>query len=141
MGAGMDGSTEIEAVGTAGAAHAGGLLADLVAEVPCLPGHAEAVAAHAGVPDRGHIAAAAVRPDGPCCRAARENGDEEGVGRRRPRCHFGERGVIRQQQQLLMRNPGEDDTLWLARRWAPPRCSEIEDRQGGCARTGVSVKV
>ena len=117
----MDGSTEIEAVGAAGAAHAGGLLADLVAEVPGLPGHAEAVAAHAGVPDRGDIAAAAaaVRPDGPCCRAARENGDEEGGCRRRPRCHVGEMGLFvrRQQRQqqhqhpLLMPNPGEDAAL------------------------------
>lgn len=85
----MDGRTEIEAVGAAGAAHAGSLLADLVAEVPGLPGHAEAVAPHAGVPDGGDIsaaAAAAVRPDGSCGLAAagQKRDEEEAAHCRRP---------------------------------------------------------
>jgi len=99
----------MEAVGAAGAAHAGGLLADLVAEVPRLPGHAEAVAPHAGVPDRGDIAAA-VRPDGSCgLAAAGEKRDEEKSGHCRCRCrargHFDQVGWgklvgLGQQRQL-----------------------------------------
>lgn len=80
----MEGPTEVEAVGAAGAAHAGGLPADLVTEVPCLPGDAEAVAPHAGVPDRRHVAAAAavaaMRCDGRRRQAERESEDEAEEG-------------------------------------------------------------
>lgn len=88
----MRAPTDVEAVGAARAAHAGGLLADLVAEVPGLPCHAEAVALHARVTDRRHVATA-MRPDGYGGRAAREEEDEEqgpgcgGTGH--PRSHWG----------------------------------------------------